>query len=203
MTHERFAEPGPRQARHEAGRVLAASAFVVALLVGAGSSERASAIELERSVIGCGATDVAAGSFRLRATIGETGPVSALVSGGSFRRGEGFWSGFGVLTAVDVPPSVADAIMHTNALDQNRPNPFHGPTTIAYSVAEPSQVRLIVYDVSGRRVALLADELRMAGRYVLDWPGLDDSGAPVADGVYFYRLDVGPWSQTKKMLKLR
>lgn len=199
MTHQRIAEPAPGSARREAARVLASAVCLVALLVG----ERASAFELGRSALSCGATDALGGSFRLRATVAEAGPVSAVVSGGSFRRGEGFWPGFGVLTAVAVPPSVADVIVLSNALDQNRPNPFHGPTMIAYSVAEPSPVRLIVFDVSGRRVALLADELQMAGRYLLDWPGLDDSGQPVADGVYFYRLEVGPWSQTKKMLKLR
>jgi hypothetical protein len=201
MMHNDTAPCAPRGARREVGRVLLlVQVACIALLLAAG---RAGATELRRSALSCGATDAAGGSFRLRATLAETSPVSVIVSGGSFRRGEGFWPGFGVLTAVAVAPSVADVIVRANALDQNRPNPFRGPTVIAYSVAEPSPVRLFVYDVSGRRVALLTDRVHPAGQYIVDWPGLDDAGQPVADGVYFYRLEVGPWSQTKKMLKLR
>ena len=58
------------------------------------------AFEIPRRVMSCGATDVSGGSFQLAATVGEIGPVSAIVSGGSFRRGEGFWVGYGALAAV-------------------------------------------------------------------------------------------------------
>jgi hypothetical protein len=163
----------------------------------------ARAFELRRSVLSGGALDSAGGSFRLRATVGEGGPVSGIVSGGSFLRGEGFWPGFGVITTVDVPPGVLESATFANALGQNTPNPFKGPTTIAFSVAEPSVVRLVVYDVSGRRVTTIAGGSFPSGPQRVDWRGVDDSGHDVAPGVYFYRLDIGPWSETRKMLKLR
>jgi hypothetical protein len=178
-------------------RMLGAAGLLLAL------SSTTQAFEIPRRAVSCGATNTAGGSFQLKATIGESGPVSAIVSGGSFQRGEGFWPGFGAFAAVPVPPSVAEAAPQSNSLGQNQPNPFRGPTTIAFSVAEPSPVRLVVYDASGRRVAGLASGHRAAGHYRLDWDGLDASGQPVAGGIYFYRLDVGSWSHTKKMLKLR
>ncbi len=181
---------------HAAGAILSATLPLLLFLP-------ASAIEMRRSVVSAGALNAAGGSFALIATVGESGPVSAIASGGSFARGEGFWAGFNILTAVPVPPSVADLLPRENLLAQNAPNPFGAGTSIAFAVAQNAPVRLAVYDASGRRVALLADGARGAGRYALDWPGRDDAGRPVADGVYFCRLDVGAWSQTKKMLKLR
>lgn len=163
----------------------------------------AGAIEMRRWVAAAGAVNAAAGSFALQATIGEPGPVSMITSGGSFAHGEGFWAGFDILSVVAVPPSVADVLPRENRLDQNAPNPFASETEIAFAVAHAAPVRLAVYDASGRRVALLDNGVRGAGRYALSWPGRDDAGRVVANGIYFYRLDVGAWSQTKKMLKLR
>jgi hypothetical protein len=163
----------------------------------------ANAFELRRHVASGGAVNAAGGSFQLKATVGES-VVSGMVAGGSFSMGEGFWPGFGGSPAVDTPPPPdVEQVQIANALGQNMPNPFRGPTTIAFDIASPSVVRLVIYDVSGRNVQTIASGEYTSGRFRVDWDGRDDSGRSVAGGVYFYRLDIGSWSQTRKMLKLQ
>jgi hypothetical protein len=83
-------------------------------------------------------------------------------------------------------------------LSQNYPNPFNSTTAISFQLSAVSVVRLEVFDLLGRKVATLADEVRPAGRYTVRW-----DAASVASGVYFYRLRGGSLVQTKKALLLR
>lgn len=59
---------------------------------------------------------------------------------------------------------------------------------------------LAIYDVLGREVALLVDEVLAAGHYTVRWNGRDRSGQRVSSGVYFYRLQAGSYAATKKMV---
>ena len=68
---------------------------------------------------------------------------------------------------------------------------------------EPMDVKLEIYGLDGRRVAVLVDGTRGPGRHEALWEGRDDTGRPVASGVYFARLAVGTESQLKQMLLLR
>ena len=62
---------------------------------------------------------------------------------------------------------------------------------------------LDVFDVAGRRVVTLVDEVMGEGRHDIVWEGLDGKGQRVSSGVYFYRLTVGKHSMTKKMLLVK
>jgi hypothetical protein len=88
-------------------------------------------------------------------------------------------------------------------LYQNRPNPFNPSTRISYSIDRDARVRLAVYDVGGRLVRTLADEPMPAGTHVADWDGRDDEGRAVASGVYFYRLQAGKRTLTRKALLIK
>jgi M6 family metalloprotease-like protein len=95
-------------------------------------------------------------------------------------------------------------------LAQNYPNPFTGATTIDYLVPacegsgeEVLDVRLAVYNLLGQRVATLLDRPEVPGEYRQMWEGRDDRGRQVASGIYYYRLDVGRRSVTKKLVYLR
>ena len=90
-----------------------------------------------------------------------------------------------------------------NDLAQNVPNPFNPVTTIKFSIASDQQVRLVIYDVAGRRVRTLIDEHRRADIYKVTWDGRNDHGQRVASGVYFYRLEAPGFSQTRKMVLIR
>lgn len=88
-------------------------------------------------------------------------------------------------------------------LDQNSPNPFNPTTTIRFTLAEKQNVTVSVYDVSGRLVRTLLGGVRDTGSHTVTWDGRDSAGATVGSGVYFYRLDAGKFSDTKKMVLLK
>ena len=105
----------------------------------------------------------------------------------------------GAVTGVAGP-----TIPETVALYQNSPNPFNPTTVIRYDVpGRGANVRIVVYDVTGRRVATLVDGQQSAGEKRVSWEGRNDRGAQVATGVYFYRMTTGEFSLTRKMVLLK
>jgi photosystem II stability/assembly factor-like uncharacterized protein len=88
-------------------------------------------------------------------------------------------------------------------LEQNWPNPFHGSTVITFSVPILTDVELAVYDVAGRRVALLIRDRLGPDRVNYLWDGTNNAGSEVASGVYFLRLTAGGMDATKKLVILR
>jgi hypothetical protein len=86
----------------------------------------------------------------------------------------------------------------TYALAQNFPNPFNPTTTIHFSLAQQSRVRLEVFNMLAQRVATLVDEERPAGTYSERF-----DGTHLASGVYLYRLEAGSFTTTQKMVLLR
>lgn len=91
-------------------------------------------------------------------------------------------------------------------LEQNYPNPFNPTTTIEYTMPEvedeylrPLQsVKLIVYDILGREVQTLVNEQHSPGNYKITF----DAGV-LPSGIYFYKLSLGDYNETKKMILLR
>lgn len=83
------------------------------------------------------------------------------------------------------------------------PSPFSSVTTIKYSVTKSSHVTLEVYDIVGNLVKTLVNERKPTGFYVVSWNGKNDKGAKLANGVYFYRLQAGDYTVTKKMLLVK
>ncbi len=90
-------------------------------------------------------------------------------------------------------------------LDQNYPNPFNPATKIRYTVggagstvSGTSDVRLVIYDVLGREVAVLVNEKKPAGTYEATF-----DARSLSSGVYFYRLTAGTFVQTRSMVLLR
>ena len=105
---------------------------------------------------------------------------------------------------VDFQKTITD-VAHTSSpvprrfeLYQNFPNPFNPSTTIKYDLPKESRVKIVVYDVLGREVARLADEMKKAGSYQVVW-----DANRLASGVYFYRIQAGNYSATKKLLLLK
>lgn len=88
-------------------------------------------------------------------------------------------------------------------LFQNNPNPFNPGTTIGWYLPSASRVRITIFDVAGRPVRLLIDDKFEAGINSTGWDGARDSGDAAASGVYFYRIEAGPFSDSKKMILIR
>ncbi len=88
-------------------------------------------------------------------------------------------------------------------LEQNYPNPFNPETSIRFSLPNSGQVRLEIFSLLGTPIRTLISETLPAGNHVRSWDGLNDSGAPAASGVYFYRLSAAGQQLTRKMVLLR
>ncbi|MEK7263600.1 MAG: right-handed parallel beta-helix repeat-containing protein [Bacteroidota bacterium] len=85
------------------------------------------------------------------------------------------------------------------ALYQNFPNPFNPVTTVKFDVAEESKVELTIYDLLGRKVTTLINEMKPAGRYSFVW-----NAGVYASGVYYLRMNVeGRYTQVKKILLMK
>jgi hypothetical protein len=79
------------------------------------------------------------------------------------------------------------------------PNPFNPMTKVAFSLAHEGHVELFVYDLSGRRVAELANRVYGAGDHTVTWYGKDDSGRALASGTYFVQMRSGELLQQTKV----
>lgn len=88
-------------------------------------------------------------------------------------------------------------------LDQNFPNPFNPTTTIHYRLPRKTRVVLEIYNLLGQKIRILADGVKPAGEYRVQWDGRDDAGREVASGVYVCRLEGTGWVKSRKMLLLR
>ncbi|MGM0739866.1 MAG: T9SS type A sorting domain-containing protein, partial [Bacteroidota bacterium] len=125
-----------------------------------------------------------------------------MVYGGYSPDGGGFWDGeenvSGQLFVNATSSEYADGLPREFALQQNYPNPFNPSTRIAFALPQQQHVRLEVYDLLGRRVALLVDEVRPAGAYTVDF-----DAAALTSGVYLYRITAGDFNQTRKMMLMK
>ena len=84
------------------------------------------------------------------------------------------------------------------SLSQNYPNPFNPSTIINYSIPKSSFVSIKVYNVLGKEVATLVNEQKSAANYSVQFNGSD-----LSSGVYFYRMEVGGFVETKKLILMK
>jgi len=89
------------------------------------------------------------------------------------------------------------------ALNANFPNPFNPETTISYSVKEALPVSIEIYNVKGQLVKTLINETKAAGTHTVVWNGSDNNNRPVSSGVYYYKMNAGKYSSTKKMILMK
>jgi len=85
----------------------------------------------------------------------------------------------------------------------NVPNPFNPVTRVAYHVPRQAHVRMRVYDVGGRLVRTLVDQVIEPGRHQAVWDGRSDGGNTVATGVYFCKMEAEDYTASHKMLLLK
>jgi len=83
-------------------------------------------------------------------------------------------------------------------LSQNYPNPFNPITNIKYQIQKTGLVTLKIYDLLGREIKTLVNEIKNPGRYVVSF-----NGSEFASGVYFYRIQSGDFVEVKKMVLLK
>ena len=89
-------------------------------------------------------------------------------------------------------------IINSYNLSQNYPNPFNPTTKINFSIPKSGLVTLKVYNVLGKEVASLVNEVKNAGSYAVDF-----DGSELTSGTYFYRIEAGDFTDVKKMILLK
>ena len=86
-------------------------------------------------------------------------------------------------------------------LNQNYPNPFNSQTQITFDLYSSSSIQLHIYDTNGSLVKILINgELRDEGSYYVKWDGTNNQDQNLSSGVYFYKLIVGDFIETKSMI---
>ncbi len=102
------------------------------------------------------------------------------------------------VTAVDeTAPRASSLALHAY------PNPFNPSVTLSYTLAEPSRVRVEIFDAAGRLVRTLVDERREAGSHRAFWNGRDGAGRPAAAGVYLARIEALEKTEARKLVLVR
>ena len=101
-------------------------------------------------------------------------------------------------TLIGISPAAGNIPIDFKLL-QNYPNPFNPTTKITYNIPRNAKIKLIVYDILGREIVrLINDELKLAGSYTIEF-----NGTNLPSGVYFYRLESGNYSESKKMVLIK
>ena len=89
-------------------------------------------------------------------------------------------------------------VINEYSLSQNYPNPFNPVTTIRYDIPEASLVTIIVYDISGKEVMTLVNEIKNYGRYEVQF-----NADNLSTGVFYYKLTAGNFTQVRKMILIK
>jgi hypothetical protein len=115
-----------------------------------------------------------------------------------------------VMTVTYSPPTGVEnspeRIPEHLSLAQNYPNPFNRNTVIRYRIplsAAGATLELKIFNVLGQRVRTLVEDGQTSGEKSVQWDGRDSSGLTVGSGIYIYRLEVGDFVRSKKMLFLK
>ena len=108
-----------------------------------------------------------------------------------------------VVDSIYTTISTADLLPNSYRLEQNYPNPFNPTTTIRYQIPQSKPVKLDIYNVRGQLVRALIRQQQNAGYHVVKWDGRNDQGNLVSSGLYFYKIQAGSFSQTRRMMLLK
>jgi flagellar hook assembly protein FlgD len=109
-----------------------------------------------------------------------------------------FFTAKPIINDIEVNENYYEQIPQDYSLSQNYPNPFNPTTNIRFSLTKMSFTTLKIYDILGREVATLVNKELSAGRHTYEF-----DGSRLSSGIYFYRLQTGEFTQTRKMLLIK
>jgi hypothetical protein len=153
--------------------------------------------QLRNSVFGTAGSPAQSTNFSANGTMAQSTPIGVCVAPGVALHA-GFWGIYWVPTGVDDTPAPYETRLY-----QNFPNPFNPSTTIEYSIAQPTRVEIVLFDVGGRKVKTLVDEVKSPGLHRVVWDGRNERGEQVASGIFFCRLRADAYSSVRKMILLK
>ena len=103
---------------------------------------------------------------------------------------------------------ISKKIVTKSVLLQNYPNPFNPETWMPYAIKDAAHVKLHIYDAMGQKIRTLDLGFQKSSEYFTRdkaayWDGRNDMGERIANGMYFYRIEAGSFSDTRKMVILK
>ena len=148
---------------------------------------------LKSGVMGNSSSAAGSAGYQIKGTAGQVFTGSAGNSANTVEGG--FWyQAEELITGIEA----LEELPKTFRLEQNYPNPFNPSTTLQFAIPKREKVVLHLFDVLGRHLATLLNEEKEAGIYKLNFDGRN-----LPSGVYFYRIQAGQFSQTRKMLLVK
>ncbi|MCP4548341.1 MAG: T9SS type A sorting domain-containing protein [bacterium] len=132
-------------------------------------------------------------SREMKISIGQS-IIGRTVSGDK-SSGLGFWQQFALESVVGIEEEIP---VLANRLFQNVPNPFNPSTMIQFTLTEPADVQLTLFDLQGRRVAEILNESRSIGEHTLNYHPRN-----LASGVYVLRLSAGDFQENRRIVLLK
>jgi hypothetical protein len=109
-----------------------------------------------------------------------------------------------IYTQYDAGSSVVDKIVPFMTTLNNFPNPFNPVTSVNYSIVEPGEVNISVFNIKGQKITTLVNEYKELGNHSVIWQGVDSNGDAASSGIYFYKLNVnGESKQIRKCILMK
>ncbi len=174
--------------------------FPIGLGGGAGVSAAADDIDRDGTIELVIASGASGGSLRCYELIGDY--QTSQLWWPMFRHDRARTGCYGAVVPTGVDET-ASATPSATRIASIYPNPFNPSTRIAFDLSARARVEIAIYDVSGRRVAVILDREMGAGRYEAAWHGRTDSGGTAASGIYFCTLRAGGAAETRKIVLVR
>jgi endonuclease/exonuclease/phosphatase family metal-dependent hydrolase len=110
---------------------------------------------------------------------------------------------FDIIVSSNVGVGDDDALPNSFRIYPNYPNPFNSTTKIDYQLPKKTNVQLVIFDILGRSVITLVDDILKPGYKTITWNGIDAFGNNVSAGMYFYMIQTGKNREVKKMVLLK
>ena len=101
-------------------------------------------------------------------------------------------------TSITETGEINSGIPKNYSLKQNYPNPFNPSTVIKYSLLKQTMVKIIIYDISGKEISRLINNVQTAGNHEITF-----NGNNLSSGTYFYKIEAGDYTDTKKMILIK
>ncbi|NPV13847.1 T9SS type A sorting domain-containing protein [candidate division WOR-3 bacterium] len=148
------------------------------------------------SVSGIGGGDMSGGNIRSSVTAGQT--AIGRLTGTNLFALIGFWQPDVQVGIAEEQESVVGVGLKTSLA--RLPNPSRLPLRLAYSLAQKADVRLEIFDLTGRLIARPVNSFQNPGRYSVLWNGRDTKGRKLPCGVYFLRFRAGEHQEKRKLI---
>jgi len=154
------------------------------------------------NVFDAGGSFLSSTDFQAKVSVAQT--AIGVLTGTNFNSYIGFWQ---IEPPVGIQEKEPEKMPQLNQLETKlynaQPNPFANKTRILFSLKNTAQVKLEIFDLSGRIVKTLVNGSMKPGIYTMNWRGEDNNGKRLAQGIYFLKFQTNDYQKISKVLLVR